>query len=29
LAAEDDLADADLATFLNAALADVDGWRGP
>jgi hypothetical protein len=29
LAAESDLADADLGEFLNAALADVDGWRGP
>ncbi|MFZ1963138.1 MAG: antitoxin MazE family protein [Roseiarcus sp.] len=29
LAAEADLADADLGEFLNAALADVDGWRGP
>ncbi len=29
LVAEADLADADLGEFLNAALADVDGWRGP
>ena len=29
LAAEADLADSDLGEFLNAALADVDGWRGP
>ena len=29
LAAEADLADAGLREFLNAALADVDGWRGP
>ncbi|MGD0763063.1 MAG: antitoxin MazE family protein [Roseiarcus sp.] len=29
LAAEADLADADLGEFLNAALANVDGWRGP
>ncbi|MGD1016359.1 MAG: antitoxin MazE family protein [Roseiarcus sp.] len=29
LAAEADLADSDLGEFLNAALADVDSWRGP
>jgi hypothetical protein len=29
LVAEADLADGDLGEFLNAALADVDGWRGP
>jgi hypothetical protein len=29
LAAEADSADADLGEFLNAALADIDGWRGP
>jgi len=27
LAAEADWADADLGAFLDAALADVDGWR--
>ena len=27
LVAEADVADADLGEFLNAALADVDGWR--
>ncbi|MGP0058783.1 MAG: antitoxin MazE family protein [Beijerinckiaceae bacterium] len=29
LVAEADLADADLLAFLDAGLADVDGWRGP
>jgi hypothetical protein len=28
LAAEADRADADLGEFLNAALADVEGWSG-
>jgi hypothetical protein len=29
LVAEADLADADLGEFLDAALADIDGWRAP